>query len=95
MNDEKFRVTVLTTPEYLRILRDEQLITVAVIVEGKEVHHQFSVLEYDTREKIEKKMAELGVQTYEELTASGNVQRGVGYTLPQDIQSLVDEHIIK
>ena len=91
--EEKFRVRVLTTPDYLRILKDEQLITFEVTVGDKVVHHQISILEYDTREKIEKKMAGVGAQVYEELTQSGNLRRGE--PIPADIQKLVDEHSIK
>lgn len=88
--ETKFEVKVLTTPEYLRILKDEQLITFAVFVDELEVHHQISILEYDTREKIEKKMAEIGAQVCDELRNSGNLNRNK--PIPQDIQALVDSH---
>lgn len=90
MNEDQAKV--LTTPDYLRVLRDEQKLTFAVIVNGHESHHQISILEYDTREKIEQKMAETMVQVREELELSGNHMRG--RPISSDVQSLIDAHMI-
>lgn len=83
---------VITTPEYLRILKDEQKITFETVVMGKTSHHQISILEYDTREKIEEKMAMTMMQVREELTQTGNHRRSE--PIPDDIQALVDEQKI-
>lgn len=84
---------MLRSEGYLRILNEEKKLTFAVIVGNHESHHQISVLEFDTREKIEKKMAETGVQVSEELERNDNSKRSD--PIPEDIQALVDEAAIK
>jgi hypothetical protein len=61
---------VIKTPEYLRILNDEKKLTFATMVDGHELHHQISILEYDTREKIENKMAQTLAQVAEEFRSN-------------------------
>ena len=84
---------VLTTPEYLRILKDEQKITFATYVDGHESHHQIDILVFDTREKIEEEMARVLAQVTEELRGGNNLKRH--QPIPEDIQKLVDEHTLK
>lgn len=83
---------VLTDPDHLRILKDEQKITFETVVLGKTVNHQISIVEFDTRDKIEAEMARVLVQVHEELLASGNHKRKPGQDLAPDIQALVDDH---
>jgi len=82
---------VLTTPDYLRVLRTEKLLTFEINVNGQVSHHQISVLRYDTREKIERRMAEVLVQVAEELDRNSHSQRVA--PLAPDIQQLVDDHM--
>lgn len=90
MNEQQDSVRVLTDPDHLRVLKESQLITFETNVLGHISHHQISIMEFDTRDKIEKKMAETMVQIREELQASNNHKRNT--QIPQDIQGLVEEH---
>ena len=83
-----FTCTVLRTDDYLRILNDEKKITFAVTIGDYEAHQQISILEYDTAEKIEQRMAEIGAQVFEEVTRN----KGTNMPIPADIQSLVDSY---
>lgn len=82
---------VITTPDYLRILDEEKLLTFSTVVDGVESNHQISIIEYDTRDKIEARMAEVLVQVKEELAKSGNADRRK--LIPVDIQQLIDDAI--
>lgn len=88
---EEFGIAkVLTSEEYLRILKDEKKITFETVVLGHVSHHQISVMQFDTREKIEAEMGRTMIQVHEELLASGNHKRNK--EIPQDIQELVHDH---
>lgn len=86
--NQNFQVKILKTDDYIRILQDEKKLTFAVVVGDQEFHQQISILDYDTAEKIEQKMAEVGVQVYEELQNTNNSQMNA--PIPIDIQALVD-----
>lgn len=75
---------VITTPDALRVLQDEGKMTFATIVDGYEVHHQLDISEYDTRDKIEARMAEVLTQVAAELKGRQT------HTIPDDIQKFVD-----
>lgn len=92
-NQAQDTAKVLTTPEYLEVLAKEQKITFETVVLGHVSHHQISIVAYDTRDKIEKKMAETMVQVREELTASQNHQKAKA--TPADIAQLIEEHKLK
>lgn len=81
---------VLRSPDYQRILETEKLLTFVTIVGGIESHHQISIVEYDTKEKIEARMAEVLVQVAEELTKNNAVKKSPDTPIPTDIQEMVD-----
>ena len=83
-----FEVNVLRTPDYVRILQDERKLTFSVVVDGHESHHQLSILEYPTKEKIEARMAEVAVQVVEEVRKNNAGKRSE--PIPDDILSLVE-----
>lgn len=78
-----FSCSVVKTDEAKRVLQSDGLVTFAVTVDDVEYHQQISIVEYDTREKIEARMAEIGAQVAEE------VSKNKPPSVPQDILDLV------
>lgn len=89
MAKKTFQCIVLRTPEYMRVLEDEKKLTFSVEA-GKGVsHHQIDVTDFDTREKIEARMAEIGAQVAEEMVA--NKKKRPETPVSTDIMALVEE----
>ncbi len=79
-----FEVKVLRTDDHKRVLQDEGRLTFAVVIGDQEYHQQLSIDEFDTREKIEVRMAEIAAQVTEE------VGKKRGKSVPEDIMALVN-----